>query len=105
MQKTAYYCDCCRKAIGDKIHISLGLNKGLSGLAIPPDTYTKADEETLYASQWRIANVPSGFMHFHIECIEKYFMYWKNRITAEKKHGKENIKKRPGKNEKREIAI
>ncbi len=84
MQKSAYYCDNCKKVIGDKIHISLNMNKGLSGLAIPPD-FPKNGDEVLYSSNWRIISVPNGFMHFHIQCIEKYFINWGNKLTGNEK--------------------
>lgn len=91
MQKSAYYCDNCKKIIGDKIHISLGLNKGLSGLALPPDTMINGDEQ-LYQSKWYVMRVPSGFMHFHLNCIGAYFTkmadkYVSKKLTKVKKDG------------------
>lgn len=72
MQKSAYYCDQCKKVIGEKHHISLCMNTGLSGIAIPPFTmFGEGDPGS--PANWYVERVKSGFMHFHMECIEKYF--------------------------------
>ena len=74
MQKTTYFCDTCKRIIGDKPHISLGLNKGLSGIALPPNTEFIDELPGYLNSNWTIKKVKSGFMHFHTgECVKKYF--------------------------------
>ena len=72
MQKTVYYCDQCKKIIGDNFHVSLGLNKGMSGVAIPPNL--SSGEGELISGRWTIESVPSGFMHFHGICVGPYFV-------------------------------
>ena len=88
MQKSAYYCDHCKKIIGDKIHISLNMNVGLSGLAVPPTDSKLAAEYLMNPNhRWHIERVPNGFMHFHVLCIGKYFEIWTNKLLI-KKDGK-----------------
>jgi hypothetical protein len=72
MQKTIYICDQCNKPIGTNFHVSLGLNKGLSGIAVPPNLKT-SDDDVMPSSHWRVEPVPSGFVHFHVICIGKFF--------------------------------
>lgn len=55
MQQTVYKCDHCKKEIGKIHHVSLMVNLGVSGIAIPP----KAPSNT-----WMMRRLPSGFLHF-----------------------------------------
>jgi len=68
MQKTVYICDHCKRIIGDVIHISLSIAGPFSGIAIPP--------EVAVLPCWTIPKEQrvAGFYHFHLHCIEKYFM-------------------------------
>jgi len=60
-----YTCDGCQKEIGDKKHISLQVNSGLSGVAMPP---------TKNFSGWRVARLPLSFMHFcSAKCMSAWF--------------------------------
>ena len=70
MQKSAYYCDHCKKVIGEKHHISLNMHTNLSGIAVPPFSLFGEDDGP---ANWTVKSVPFGFMHFHLDCIEKYF--------------------------------
>ena len=64
-QKTIYTCDACQKEIGEKKHISLQVNSGLSGVAMPPD------KKFLH---WRIVKLPLSFMHFcSAKCMSGWF--------------------------------
>ena len=65
MQKTIYICDQCNKTIGDAVHITLELPQGsYSGIAVPP--------EITVLPKWCVDRI-SGFKHFHMGCIQKYF--------------------------------
>lgn len=76
MQKTVYYCDQCKKIIGEKKHISLQLQGRFSGIAIPPDPLTKE-----LGLNWSVKESQRKFMHFcKGECIGKYF----DKLIAEK---------------------
>ena len=81
MQKSAYYCDHCKRIIGDIAHISLQMNTGLSGIAVPPFSLFGPGDGP---ANWTVSKVPMGFMHFHISCIEKYFAKMAEKIAAKK---------------------
>ena len=73
MRKTVYYCDQCKKIMGDKKHISLEVNKRLSGIAMPPAEG--------FNSQWVVKELTRNFLHFcKGECLGKYF----DKLMAEK---------------------
>ncbi len=80
MQKQSYYCDFCKKVIGEKAHVSLHThNNSLSGIAMPP----KSENDFMdghFASGWKVKSLPSIFMHFHINCIQAYFEKWLGEI-------------------------
>ena len=66
MQKTVYYCDQCKKIIGEKKHISLQCQGRFSGIAVPPDTKV--------TTNWFVEELTRKFVHFcKGECIGKYF--------------------------------
>jgi hypothetical protein len=64
MQKSVYYCDHCKKVIGNVTHISLVIRPDFSGIAVPPTNLIEG---------WRVKSKISGFMHFHVKCIGPYF--------------------------------
>lgn len=87
MQKSAFYCDQCKKVIGDKVHITMVLNGGpCSGIAIPPTHIPKGPLTLDVASgQWRVRKV-SGFMHFcSSEHLAAYFQKLIDEVDGEKK--------------------
>ena len=64
MQQTVYKCDHCKREIGKVPHISLMLNLGVSGVAVPPKS----------GGPWLIERLPSGFIHFcRIEHLTAFF--------------------------------
>lgn len=91
MQEVVYKCDHCKKEIGKNFHISLGLNKGLSGIAIPP---LVAKDYAHSVNSWRVQSVESGFIHFHVVCIGEYFKKMAHKVIKDnfpdsfKKNGK-----------------
>lgn len=70
MQKSAYYCDQCKRVLGDVAHVSLNINVNLSGVAVPPHSLFGEGEGP---ANWYVKSVPHAFMHFHITCVEKFF--------------------------------
>lgn len=66
MQKTNYYCDHCSRIIGAVVHISLSIAGQFSGIALPP--------EVAVLEKWIIEPQVAGFYHFHMHCIQPFFM-------------------------------
>ena len=90
MQKTVYYCDECKKNVGDKYHISLGLNKGASGIAVPPGQKEFGGLDL----SWRVERVESGFMHFcNGKCLGTFFDKMMKKVMSPPKRRKIEIPK------------
>ena len=89
MQETVYKCDWDKKEIGDIPHITLGLNKGLSGIAVPPRMPKNADNVQVLVGElaglktyWHVHKVPTGFMHF---CSPEHMKLYFAKLLKESK--------------------
>lgn len=78
MKKTVYYCDNCKKIIGERKHISLQVHDRFSGIAVPSKSLKKSfstdPQNNEFSNNWTVKELEDKFIHFcKGECIGKYF--------------------------------
>lgn len=81
MQKTIYTCDHCSKPIGTNFHISLCVNKGLSGIAVPPNL--KVDTFRGPVENWTVEGFTNGFVHLHPVCAGPFFSAMTHKVIKQ----------------------
>lgn len=80
MQQTIYACDDCGKTIGEKPHVTMSANIGLTGIALPPGY--AGIEGMVSSSSWQVHRIPRGFMHFcNPACLANLFRKLQLEVT------------------------
>lgn len=90
MKKNIYVCDNDGKPIGIKPHLSLSLNGGQSGVAIPPNTPIPGGNTPTY---WRVNSIGANQLQFCSgkcagEYLERQLVKAKEFLKGKPKSGK-----------------